>query len=101
MRIRKNIYTKKDVDIIKKLEYSKGFKEGIDLSIDKTILFPLIILRDKYGFGAKRLEDFVEYLHDYMEYVSNGDLSLDDISKTLKEEVGIEIKGVGVFDKGD
>lgn len=93
MKIRKNIYTKKEVDIVKKFEYSKGFNEGVNNSIDQIIVLPLIILRDKYGFGGKRLGDFVEYLHDYMDYLSNGDISIEDVSKVLKEETGIEFKG--------
>lgn len=92
MKIRKNIYSKKEVDIIKKLEYSKGFNEGVNNSIDQIIVLPLIILRDKYGFGAKRLGDFVEFLHDYMDYLSNGDINIKDVSDVLKEETGIEFK---------
>lgn len=58
----------------------------------KTLYAPLLVLRDKYGFGKKRLGDFTEYLIDEIKALESGYVSLDDIAKVIKDETGIEIE---------
>lgn len=37
--------------------------------IATTMYVPMLILRDKYGFGRKRLGDFLESIADQMKFI--------------------------------
>ena len=50
MRIRKNIYTKKDVDIIRATEFNEGKNLGLDIALQQLIVIPMIFLRYKEGY---------------------------------------------------
>lgn len=53
MRIRKNIYTKKDVDIIRKTEFEEGKNIGLYIALQQLIVIPMMFLRDKEGYGGE------------------------------------------------
>lgn len=53
---------------------------------------PLIVLRDKYGFGKKRLEDFQEELLKQYECFSEGRITLDELKQVITDETGMQIK---------
>lgn len=55
-------------------------------------LMPLLILRDKFGFGRVRLERYLDYLSDMMDAHSKGYISLKDIEEVLEAEVGLKFK---------
>lgn len=69
----------------------KATSEAMDFAFKQMMLLPLMVLRDKYGYGAKRLEDFIENVADMLDSYNKGYLDLDDIEQTLKEETGIEV----------
>ncbi len=73
----------------------KATNEAMDFAFGQMMLLPLMVLRDKYGYGAKRLEEFIDNVADMLDSYNKGYLDLDDIEKTLEEETGIKvIKGV-------
>ena len=51
-----------------------------------------LALRDKYGFGDKRLIKVIEEVKSTIESVADDYCSIDDILKTVSDEVGIDIK---------
>lgn len=69
----------------------KATSEAMDFAFRQMILLPLMVLRDHYGFGAKRLEDYIDYVADMLDSYNKGYLNLDDIEKTLEEETGIKV----------
>lgn len=69
----------------------KATSEAMDFAFKQMMLLPLMTLRDKNGFGAKRLERFIDDVADMLDSYNRGYLDLDDIEQTLKEETGIEI----------
>ena len=75
--------------------FKDGFIKGKDDSFDLMIALPMIILRDKYGFGAVRLERFIEQMIDVFEAVYDGYVSFSDLLETLKDETGIDIRKLG------
>lgn len=79
-------YSLKEIRKMKADEYAKGQQEALDV----VNMFPLLVLRDKFGFGKKRLERFTnEYLgviHAYNE----GYLNLTDVIKTIEKETGLD-----------
>ena len=52
-------------------------------------LIPLIILRDKFGFGKIRLERYLGYYQEAVESLNEGYLDLKDVQKVLLDEVKI------------
>lgn len=59
-------------------------------------LIPLIILRDKFGFGKIRLERYLGYYQEAVESLNEGYLDLKDVEKVLLEEVKIGFYEEGV-----
>ena len=62
-------------------------------AVQITQLFPLMILRDKYGFGSKRLADFQEHYGNMLDAYNKGYIKLEDIALTIYEETGVKIDG--------
>lgn len=75
---------------IKQLE-NKASKEATEKAVNVMLLFPLLILRDKYGFGPKRLPEFQGHFQELWDSYTSGYLDLEDIALTLYEEAGVKI----------
>ena len=59
---------------------------------------PLIVLRDVFGFGEKRLKRFAEEFIKQLKCVENGAVTLEDLHEVIKKETGFEI--FGLIEKG-
>lgn len=71
--------------------YIQGRDEAIKKATDFSMAVPIIVLRDEFGFGAKRLGQFIDATHELYDSIDRKYLNLDDIVKTIKEETGVEI----------
>ena len=73
----------------------KGYKLGYEKAIEKasnySLAVPMMILRDNFGFGKKRLLEFYNEFLNLYDSVDKDYLDLEDIIKTIKEETGVEI----------
>lgn len=56
---------------------------------------PLIVLHDKFGYGAKRLERFMDELIKQYEAFDEGRITLDDLLKTIETETGVKVEKIG------
>ena len=87
---------KKKTYMVTMEEIRKYEKRGYDKAMDRAFVYaslvPMLVLRDRYGFGAKRLEDVFDYLNELAVDISKGYLSLQDIADTISKETGLEIK---------
>jgi hypothetical protein len=70
-------------------------KKAVNTAFIMLLSIPLMVLRDKYGYGKKRLEKFLNYVWELYDSFEKGYVTLDDLINVLKEEVEVEIK----FDK--
>lgn len=72
----------------------KTVKETVDRvsreAFERMMVLSLLVLRDEWGFGEVRMDRFIDQLSTLVEDVSDGRLSMDDITATLEEELGIE-----------
>lgn len=79
-----------------------GFRMGLENSehtcighIERTSQYsmavPVMVLRDEFGFGKKRLDKFLDSYMELYDAIEEGYLNLDDIIKTLNEETSVEI----------
>lgn len=59
-----------------------------------TLLLALWALHDDFGFGKKRLEQFIAKVVDLLDSYTRGYVNLDDLYDTLKKETGIDARGL-------
>ena len=52
----------------------------------------MLCLRDKLGFGPVRAQRFMKDVDELFDSINQGYLSLDDIIRTVEEELNISIK---------
>lgn len=71
-------------------------KEALDEASRRAFIvlmgLPLMTLRDKFGFGKIRLERFSDNLIEIYDAFDKGYITLEDLTKTLKEETGVEVQ---------
>ena len=53
--------------------------------------FPLLTLRDKFGFGKERLNRFMEKMLDLYEAYELDYVDLADLDRTIMEETGVTL----------
>lgn len=85
-------YTYEQVENIKKQAYRQGFKDAIKQASLWSMLAPMMVLRDLFGFGGERLKKFYLALEDMYDSIEKGYLNLKDIAKTLREECKIDLE---------
>ena len=93
MKIRKASYSKKEVDTLRELEYKRGIDKGFVEATKVLIAIPMLYLRTKEKYGAKRLGKFVDYFNMNIECLDDDELRLKDIINTLEDETGISFEG--------
>ena len=75
--------------------YMKGYNKGRQDSIEKasqySMTVPIMVLRDEFGFGQKRLDKFLESYMELFNSIEEGWLDLDDIVDTINEETNVTI----------
>jgi hypothetical protein len=74
-------------------------KEAVCEVIELTLGIPAMVLKDKYGFGKKRLPEALDHMVDLYESYEMGYLTLQDIRKALWEEGGYKIEKRDIWRK--
>lgn len=73
-------------------EVEKMKQKATDNAAEIINLFPLLILRDKFGFGKVRIERYLDHYAEMMEAYNAGYFSLKDIEKVLHAELGLKFE---------
>jgi hypothetical protein len=60
-------------------------------AVESAFAIFLMVMRDKWGFGAKRLNRLFKHICELSEQVGDGYVSTAEIKKILKEEMNIVI----------
>lgn len=76
-----------DLQQIKK----QATSEAVDTAFLIMLAMPMLVLRDKYGFGKIRLERFMDQVLEVYDSFNKDYLTLDDMHQALKDEVGFTI----------
>ena len=71
---------------------NQSAQADINVAADIINLIPLLVLRDKFGFGSKRLERYLDHYSEMLDAFNKGYISLKDIEKVLEDEVGLKFK---------
>lgn len=83
MKIQRDKITK---EVIKKAEKSFIPKAKVCMTAAAVLT-----LHDKFGFGAKRLNQFIQELNKQYDSVDENYLDYQDIKRTIFDELGIDI----------
>ena len=65
--------------------------EAIGQALILMLSLPCMVMRDKHGYGKKRMEQYVDDILDYWDSFNKGYISFEDCVKCLKEEMGIDL----------
>ena len=58
-----------------------------------NMIISLMVLHDKFGYGEKRLNKFIDEYYKQLDAYNSGYVeSVNDFTEVLKEECGIELK---------
>ena len=69
----------------------QGRKDSIEKATEFSMAVPIMVLRDEFGFGQQRIIKFAAAFKELYESIDEKYLDLQDILKTIKEEIGVEI----------
>lgn len=68
----------------------RKLKDGATMEAVKIVnTIPLMVLRDEFGFGKKRLQQYLDALNLQIEAFNQGYLSLKDVVDTINKETGL------------
>ncbi len=87
--IAKKKLTDKDIKAMEENIKAKTLKDAIDFAIKNYMACVALCLHDKLDFGHVRACRFMRDVDNLFDSINKGYLSLDDVLKTVKEEIGI------------
>ena len=58
-------------------------------AVNITNILPLLVLRDEFGFGKKRLQQYIDALNRQLDAFNGGHISLKDVVGTINAETGL------------
>lgn len=93
---RKNKITTKEAEYrlkmsdIEKIK-ADATKEAAKQAFLYMVALPLLVLRDRFGFGKTRCERFYEAVSALLDCYNDGYLTVEDIRETLEKELEITI----------
>lgn len=78
--------TEDTLEDLQKLSREKAIEDMIKLELMVT----LMVLRDHYGFGKKRLNEFAKHHRDLLDSIEKGYVEYLDMYSTIEEETGFD-----------
>ena len=81
----------------KKRTYSEGelrraVKEASDQAVKRILLLCIVAARDEFNLDEDGTVGFMDTMQRYINYQQSGLVSLDDASKSLKKNTGIDLR---------
>ena len=84
--------TYEQIEAMKRKAFEDGERSAIDRASKWSMLAPMMVLRDFFGFGGQRLKRFYLALIDMYDSIDKDYLDLKDIANTLREEASIDLE---------
>lgn len=78
---------------LKQTELERIRKDYTDNGVNGAFAIFLTVMRDKWGFGHKRLNRLYNQIIELSEIIGEGYVSVDNLKEILRNEMGINIKG--------
>lgn len=80
-------YTIKEIREMKQQAHDEGVRQAMNI----TTMLPMLVLRDKYGFGKKRMNDYLEHFLETEDAFYKDYITLQDIVNVMQDEIGIDL----------
>ena len=77
---------------VSKADLDRAKKDARELAVDTAIALFLTVLRDKEGYGPKRIRRVWDEVQELSDSVVQGYVSIDDLKAALRDEAGINIR---------
>lgn len=97
-RVKMSKQQRHDISIAKIEKHKKELEQVFQSSIVVSMYASCLYLRDKQGYGKKRLGDFVEGFAEIVQDISYDRLDFVDIINTIEEETGIKVKVEDIYE---
>lgn len=75
-------------------DVKRAKKEAQMVAIDACWAILFSVMRDKEGYGQKRLRRLWDEVNYLSESVSSGRVNIQDLAETLRDEAGITLEGL-------
>ena len=72
-------------------DVKRAAKAGVDETVSATQAIFFTVLRDKEGYDKEQLTKFWQEVKDLSDEILEGYVSINDLKRVLREEVGIYI----------
>lgn len=73
-------------------ERAKEMAERATRNVFLSLLYlPLMVLRDKYGFGKKRMAEFADYLLQACKDYEDDYFPIEEVERMIYEETGVRL----------
>lgn len=66
-------------------------REASDNALKYAFVLFLTVMRDKEGYGVKRLQRVYDHIQDLADSITKGYVNLFDLEKVLREEANINV----------
>lgn len=73
-------------------DVNKAKRQGQEYAISVTWAIFFTVMRDKEGWGMKRLRRLWDEVNDLSDSISKGYVSVPDLMQTLEDEAGITLR---------
>lgn len=72
-------------------ELDQDFRDATLQILDTVLIMSLIVLKDEFDFGTKRLDRFKKRFNDKTEYLETGNVTWIDMIEQVREENNIKL----------
>lgn len=69
----------------------EAFREAAETAFHLMLGLPTMVLTDKHGWGKEQVQAFAVDVHRLYMSFEDGYISMEDVHKTLREELEIEV----------
>lgn len=73
-------------------ELKKAIRETSDQAVARILLLCIVAARDEFNLDENGTVRFMETMQRYIGYEKKGLVNLDDASKSLKKQTGIDLR---------
>ena len=74
-------------------EVHKAKRNATAFAVRVAFAIIFTVMRDKFGWGKKRLRQLWDYVEDLSESIKLGYVNVNDLLQTLEDEAGISFGG--------
>lgn len=97
-RVKMSKQQRHDLSIAKIEKHKKELEQVFQTALVVSMYASCLYLRDKQGYGKKRLGDFAEGFAEIVQDISYDRLDFVDIINTIEEETGIKVKVEDIYE---